>query len=180
MLILIGMMGAGKTTVGKLLARAAGLDFVDSDREIELRSGVPIPTIFELEGEAGFRKRESAMLDELTQRDRIVLATGGGAILAEANRTLLRERGLVIYLQASADEIARRTASDRHRPLLQTADPRARIVELLAQREPLYAATAHLTFASPAANPRRLVNRLLAEPLVRARLSLPDVADEQR
>lgn len=167
------MMGAGKTTVGRLLAKAAQFDFVDSDREIEARSGVSIPTIFELEGESGFRKREAAMLDELTQRPRTVLATGGGAILREDNRRLLHERGLVIYLQASVDEIARRTANDRARPLLQTADPRARIVELLAEREPLYAATAHLTFASPAANPRRLVKRILDEPAVRARVAVP-------
>jgi shikimate kinase len=171
MLVLIGMMGAGKTTVGRLLARAAQFEFVDCDREIEARSGVSISTIFELEGEAGFRKRESAMLDELTQRTRIVLATGGGAVLNEDNRRLLRERGLVLYLQASADEIARRTANDRARPLLQTADPRARIVELLAEREPLYAAAAHLTFTSPAANPRRLVKRILDEPAVRACLA---------
>ena len=164
------MMGAGKTTVGRLLARQAGFDFVDCDREIEARSGVPVATIFELEGEAGFRKREAALIDELTRRTRTVLATGGGAVLLEGNRDLLRERGLVIYLQASADEIARRTSNDRTRPLLQTADPRARIAELLQQREPLYRQTAHLTFASPAANPRRLVGRILDDPRVQERL----------
>jgi shikimate kinase len=99
-----------------------------------------------------------------------VLATGGGAVLREENRELLRERGLVIYLQASVDEIARRTANDRTRPLLQAADPRARIVEILHQRDPLYLQTAHLTFASPAANPRRLVNRILDDPRVQERL----------
>jgi shikimate kinase len=170
LLILVGMMGAGKTTVGRLLARATGFEFIDCDRELEARSGVPIATIFELEGEAGFRKREAALIDELTQRSKTVLATGGGAVLREDNRAHLRARGLVIYLQASADEIARRTANDRSRPLLQTADPRARIVELLQQREPLYAQTAHLTFASPASNPRRLVARILEEPRVQAHL----------
>ncbi len=164
------MMGAGKSTVGRLLARAMGFDFLDCDREIEARSGVSISTIFELEGEASFRRRETAMLDELCQRPRIVLATGGGAVLSAHNRRLLRERGLVVYLQATADEIARRTANDRTRPLLQTADPRSRIVELLQQREPLYAETAHLSFASPAANPRKLVRRILEEPAVRAML----------
>jgi len=164
------MMGAGKTTVGRLLAKATGFDFVDADRELEARSGVSISTIFELEGEDGFRRREAGLIDELTQRPRIVLATGGGAVLREDNRAHLRMRGLVIYLQASADEIARRTANDRSRPLLQTADPRARIIELLQQREPLYVETAHVAFASPAANPRRLVARILDDPRVRSRL----------
>jgi shikimate kinase len=167
-LFLIGMMGAGKTTIGRLLAKAMDFDFVDCDREIESRSGVAVATIFELEGEAGFRRREAALIDELTQRPRIVLATGGGAVLREENRDRLHQRGLVIYLQASAEEIARRTANDRTRPLLQTADPRARIAELLQQRERLYRATAHLTFASPAANPRRLLKRILDEPRVQA------------
>jgi shikimate kinase len=168
--ILVGMMGAGKTTVGRLLAKATGFDFIDCDRELESRSGVAVATIFELEGEAGFRKREAALIDELTRRSKMVLATGGGAVLREENREHLRQRGLVIYLQATADEIARRTANDRTRPLLQTADPRARIVELLQHREPLYFATAHLTFASPAANPRRLVKRILEDPRVQALL----------
>jgi len=171
LLILVGMMGAGKSTIGRLLARASGFEFVDCDREIEARSGVSIATIFEHEGESGFRKRESALIDELTQRSRIVLATGGGAVLSAENRERLRSRGLVLYLQASADEILRRTAADRSRPLLQVADPRARIVELLMQREPLYAQVAHLTFASPAANPRRLLKRILDEPRVRAVVS---------
>jgi shikimate kinase len=167
------MMGAGKTTIGRLLARALDYEFVDCDRELEARSGVSVSTIFELEGEAGFRKREAALLDELTLRPGVVLATGGGAVLREDNRAHLRERGLVLYLQASADEIARRTANDRTRPLLQTADPRARIVELLREREPLYLETAHLSFASPAANPRRLVKRILEDSRVREHLQLP-------
>lgn len=168
MLILVGMMGAGKSTIGRMLARATGFDFVDCDREIETRNGVPISTIFELEGEVGFRKREAALIDELTQRQRTVLATGGGAVLSAENRERLHSRGLVLYLQAGVDEILRRTAADRNRPLLQVADPKARIVELVTQREPLYAQVAHLTFASPAANPRRLVKRILSEPAVQA------------
>jgi shikimate kinase len=166
-IFLIGMMGAGKSTIGRMLARELGYEFIDCDREIESRSGVTISTIFELEGEAAFRQRESAMLDELTRRQGVVLATGGGAVLSEDNRAHLRERGLVIYLQASADELARRTSNDRARPLLQTDNRRLRIEELLAQREPLYAATAHLTFHSAAANPRRLVKKIMDAPALR-------------
>lgn len=167
-IFLIGMMGAGKSTVGRLLANQLHFDFVDADRELEVRSGVPIPTIFEIEGEAGFRRREAALLDELTQRQRVVLATGGGAILDPGTRDALKKRGLVIYLRASLDEILRRTRHDRSRPLLRSADdPRARIDELLAQREPLYAATADLVFQSAASNPRRLVARLVEHPQVR-------------
>ena len=164
---LIGMMGAGKSTIGRLLAQALRFGFVDADRELEARSGVPIPTIFEIEGEAGFRRREAALVDELTQRPRIVLATGGGAILDANTREALRQRGLVIYLRASSDEIVRRTRRDRSRPLLQTDNPRSRIDELLVQREPLYAATADLVFQSAASNPRRLVAKLVEHPQVR-------------
>jgi shikimate kinase len=167
-IFLIGMMGAGKSTVGRMLAEALALDYVDADRELEARSGVSIPTIFEIEGEDGFRRREITLLDELTQRPRVVLATGGGAVLDAVTRERLRERGFVIYLRASGDEIFRRTRRDRSRPLLQAADPRARISELLADREPLYEQTAHLSVQSAAANPRRLVDRLLLEPAVRA------------
>jgi shikimate kinase len=164
---LIGMMGAGKTTVGRLLAQSLGFDFIDADRELEARSGAPIATIFSVEGEEGFRRREAALLDELTQRPGVVLATGGGAVLDPLTRRRLRERGLVIYLRASGEEIHRRTRNDRSRPLLHTSDPRARIDELLAQREPLYDETAHLTYQSAAANPKRLVRRLLDDPAVR-------------
>lgn len=165
---LIGMMGAGKTTVGRLLANALGFEFIDADRELEARSGALIATIFSVEGEEGFRRRESVLLDELTQRPGIVLATGGGAVLNADTRRRLKERGLVVYLRATGDEIHRRTRNDRSRPLLQqAADPRARIDELLAQRKPLYEAAAHLTFQSASANPRRLVRRLLEEPAIR-------------
>jgi shikimate kinase len=162
------MMGAGKSTVGRLLASGGGFEFIDCDRELEQRAGTSIANVFELEGEAAFRQRESQLLDELTGRSRVVLATGGGAVLSEQNRLLLRSRGLVIYLQASLDEIARRTRGDAGRPLLQVGDRRARIQELLAQRGPLYRQTAHLVFRSAAANPRRLVSRLLAHPQIAA------------
>ncbi len=171
-IFLIGMMGVGKTTIGRLLAQAAGLKFIDSDRELEARAGASIATIFEVEGEAAFRRREAALLDELTQRRGIVLATGGGAVLREDNRRVLRERGLVVYLQSTVDEIVRRTRRDTARPLLQTGDPRARIEQLLREREPLYRQTAHLSFPSGVANPRKLVRRILAHPHVSAALGL--------
>ncbi len=161
---LIGMMGAGKSTVGRLLAHHLNFEFIDADRELEARSGVPIPTIFDVEGEAGFRRREVALLQELSQRPGIVLATGGGAVLNEQMAQALRQRGLVIYLRATADEIFRRTRNDRSRPLLQTANPRAVIDKLVAEREPLYEKAAHLVFQSAASNPRRLVTRLMEQP----------------
>lgn len=165
---LIGMMGAGKSTVGRLLAQQLNYQFVDADREMEARSGVPIPTIFEIEGEEGFRRREIALLDELTLRAGMVLATGGGAVLDAGLVESMKERGLVIYLRASADEIYRRTRHDRTRPLLQTANPRVRIDQLLAEREQLYEKAAHLVFQSAASNPRRLVSRLLEHPQLQA------------
>lgn len=164
---LVGMMGAGKTTVGRLLAEAIGFEFVDADRELEARSGVPIPTIFEIEGEAGFRRREAALLEELTARHHIVLATGGGAVLEPTTRQRLRDRGLVIYLRTTADEVHRRTRRDKSRPLLRTENPRERIEQLIAEREPLYAEVAHLTIHSAASNPKKLVQRIATHPDVR-------------
>lgn len=131
-------MGAGKTSVGKRLAARLGWEFADSDHEIERRTGAPIPVIFEHEGEAGFRRRERAMIDELTQEDRVVLATGGGAVLDPDNRAHLRDRGYVVYLQCTVDRQLARTRRDTNRPLLQVADPRARLESLMQQRDPLY------------------------------------------
>lgn len=144
-IILVGMMGAGKTTIGRQLAHALGRKFLDLDHEMEARCGVRIAMIFDIEGEAGFRKRETALLDECTQRQGLVLATGGGAVLAPENRQILQSRGLVIYLRAGVDELFRRVARDRNRPLLKTADPRQRITDLIAQREPLYESVADIT-----------------------------------
>ncbi len=135
---LVGLMGAGKTTVGKMLARQTGKVFYDSDQEIKNKTGVSISHIFEVEGEAGFRVRESSVLNELTQMRNIVLATGGGAVLAEQNRALLRNNGIVIYLRASVDDLWARTRHDKNRPLLQTEDPHAKLSELFALRDPLY------------------------------------------
>jgi len=135
---LIGPMGAGKTTIGRHLATLLHKRFVDVDQEIEKRTGVPIPVIFEIEGEDGFRRRESAVIEELTRATDIVLATGGGAVLLEENRKVLKERGIVAYLQADIETLVERTRRDRNRPLLQTDNPRGKIEELLQQREPIY------------------------------------------
>jgi shikimate kinase len=140
---LVGMMGAGKTTVGRRLARRLGWSFVDADRELEARLGVPVATVFELEGEAGFRRRESALIEELTLREAVVLATGGGAVLDPANRAVLRGRGRVLYLRASVGDLWHRLRRDTVRPLLRTADPRARVEALLRDRDPLYREAAH-------------------------------------
>lgn len=131
-------MGAGKTTIGRQLAQLLHLEFLDSDQSIEARAGADIPWIFDVEGEAGFREREVRMIDELTQRDGIVLATGGGAILREENRAALSQRGRVVYLFASIRQQFERTSKDRNRPLLQVPDPEGRLRELMAERDPLY------------------------------------------
>ena len=141
---LVGLMGAGKTTVGRQLARRLGRQFFDSDHEIVERTGVPIPTIFEIEGEAGFRRREAHAIAELTQIDNIILATGGGAVLDPANRASLRDTGWVVYLNVSPRLLYERTKNDRTRPLLSVGDPLAKLEELYRQRDPLYREVAHI------------------------------------
>lgn len=160
---LVGMMGAGKTTIGRSLAKELGRGFVDLDLALEARCGVPVAVIFDIEGEAGFRKRETQLLEEYSRRPGIVLATGGGAVLADDNRRYLKERGTVVYLRAEADELYRRLARDKQRPLLQTADPRARLAELLALRSPLYEEVAHLTFDTGTLPVAQAVARLAAQ-----------------
>lgn len=160
-IFLIGLMGAGKTTIGRQLAQALGKEFIDSDHEIEARTGVNIPLIFELEGERGFREREAAVIDELTARDNVVLATGGGAVLYEENRQHLKERGTVIYLQASVEQLLERTRKDRNRPLLQTADPEARLQALLTEREPLYLELADRVVRTGQGSVRSVVESIL-------------------
>jgi len=159
-IFLVGMMGAGKTSVGKLLARNLGKQFYDSDHAIEARTGVKIPVIFELEGEQGFRDREAAVIDELTALHGVVLATGGGAVLREENRRVLTGRGVVVYLRASVADLWNRTRHDRNRPLLQTADPHARLAQLYQERDPLYRAVAHIVMDSGSQSLKSLVARL--------------------
>ena len=141
---LVGLMGAGKTTIGRALARLTQKTFYDSDHEIEARTGVRVPVIFDIEGEAGFRLREVETIRELTGRQNIVLATGGGVVLNPDNRRLLAENGYVIYLRATPEELYQRTRLDKNRPLLQTADPLARLRTLYAERDPYYREVAHL------------------------------------
>lgn len=143
-IFLIGLMGAGKSTIGQKLAQTLGKEFRDSDGEIEKRTGVGIDVIFDIEGEEGFRRREANMIRELTQERGIVMATGGGAVLAEENRQLLRNNGFVIYLQASVEHLVNRTRNDRQRPLLQSGDSFKTLSELLAGRGPIYHGLADL------------------------------------
>jgi shikimate kinase len=143
-IFLIGPMGSGKSAVGRALARLCGRRFVDSDAEIERRTGVDIPLIFDKEGEQGFRIRERDVIDELTRRPGIVLATGGGAVLLPENRRSLAARGIVVYLEASVEQQVERTRRGRNRPLLHDQDPRTRLAELMRTREPLYAALAQI------------------------------------
>jgi shikimate kinase len=143
-IFLVGLMGAGKTTVGKLLARQLGKTFIDCDHEIEERTGVKIPVIFEIEGEAGFRKREETVIEDLVARPNIVLGTGGGAVLSAHNRELLRTQGTVVYLRGTPEQLYERTRHDRNRPLLQTEDPLAKLQNLFSQRDPLYREVADL------------------------------------
>lgn len=144
-IVLVGPMGSGKSAVGKQLARDLGLDFVDSDAEIEARTGVDISYIFEKEGEAGFRVRECEMIAELAKRQAIVLATGGGAILDPENRRLLSECGIVVYLQTTIAQQLERTRHTRHRPLLLDRDPETVLTELMEIRAPLYEEVADVT-----------------------------------
>jgi shikimate kinase len=137
-IFLVGPMGAGKSTGGRQLAKALGRDFYDTDKEIERRTGVSISWIFEMEGESGFRQREQKVLDELSLLKNIVLATGGGIVLSEENRRVLRSRGYVVYLSASVEQLLRRTNKDKNRPLLQTDNPKETVKALMSERAPLY------------------------------------------
>jgi shikimate kinase len=134
----VGLMGAGKTTIGKLLAKKLKKTFYDTDHEIEKKLGVKVAVIFELEGEEGFRKRETQMIDELSSKKDIILATGGGAVLSEENRALLKERGKVIYLNAKPQHLAKRMTYDKDRPLLQQGNMLETLNQLYKDRHPLY------------------------------------------
>lgn len=160
---LVGLMGAGKTTIGRALAKRLGWIFVDSDHEIESRTGVGIPTIFEIEGEVGFRKRESQVIAELTEKKGLVMATGGGAVLAEENRRNLAANGLVVYLDVSPTQLYERTRHDRNRPLLQVENPLARLEQLYEQRSPLYREVADLVVDGSRNNPQAVIQLLIKE-----------------
>jgi shikimate kinase len=160
-LFLVGLMGAGKTTVGRQLARRLGKTFYDTDHEIERRTGVRVALIFEIEGEAGFRAREAQVVEALTALDGVVLATGGGAVLDPANRARLASRGLVIYLRAQPRDLHYRTRHDKSRPLLANADPLARLEELHRARDPLYREVADLVVETGRQSVGHLVESLL-------------------
>ncbi|MCK4493659.1 MAG: shikimate kinase AroK [Methylococcales bacterium] len=158
---LIGLMGAGKTTIGRQLATALKVPFYDSDKAIEESTGVDIPTIFEYEGEKGFRQREQTMLGRLIEIDGIVLATGGGAILREKNRKLLKKNGFVVYLECSVEHILKRTRRDSKRPLLQTDNPKESIESLFEQREALYLECADFKIDTGTLQTKLVVNAIL-------------------
>jgi len=160
-LFLVGPMGAGKTTIGRQLATELSVPFLDTDREIEARCGADIPWIFDVEGEVGFRARETTILDELSQLRGIVLATGGGIVMAEQNRIYL-QRGFVVYLHAAVDQQVERTSRDRKRPLLQNDDPEAVLRRLFALRDPLYREVASVVIDTNNRNPRAVCREILA------------------
>ncbi|HEX5340290.1 MAG TPA: shikimate kinase AroK [Gammaproteobacteria bacterium] len=163
-IFLIGPMGAGKSAIGRELAQLLKREFLDADREIERRTGVDIPLIFEKEGEAGFRRREREIIAELTQRDNVVLATGGGVVLDAANREHLSSRGFIIYLKASLEALSSRTGRNQNRPLLATdRDHETRLRELFAAREPYYKALAQLTIATDHGHVRALARQIARE-----------------
>ncbi|MBV2133549.1 shikimate kinase AroK [Pseudomonas sp. MAP12] len=161
-LILVGPMGAGKSTIGRLLAKELHLPFKDSDKEIEVRTGADIPWIFDVEGEQGFREREQAVIVDLCQEDGLVLATGGGAVLRQANREALRAGGRVVYLHTSVEQQLERTARDRNRPLLRAANPEQVLRDLMATRDPLYREIADVIIETDQRPPRMVVQEVLS------------------
>jgi shikimate kinase len=161
-IFLVGPMGAGKTTIGRQLAARIGFEFVDSDQVIQERTGVDIPTIFEFEGEAGFRRRERDVIEELTARQRVCLATGGGVVLDADNRAWLVGRGFVCFLYCSPEQQYQRTFRDRGRPLLQTDDPRRTLTDLMKQREPLYREVADLVVSTEDRGTSAIVEQIIA------------------
>jgi shikimate kinase len=160
-IFLIGPMGAGKTTIGKQLAQSLGMDFNDSDQEIQRRTGVDIPTIFEYEGEEGFRQREAQAIEQLTQVDNQVLATGGGAVLRPENRQHLSARGIVVFLACSPKQQYERTYRDRNRPLLQNGDPLGKLESLTAERDPLYRDTADYVVSTEGRSATSVANEII-------------------
>ncbi|MDQ7989080.1 MAG: shikimate kinase [Candidatus Dactylopiibacterium sp.] len=162
-IFLVGLMGSGKTTIGRQLARRMGRAFYDSDHEIVSRTGVRIPVIFELEGEAGFRRREAQVIDELAAEGGVVIATGGGAVLNPDNRRRMRESGWVVYLDVPIAILLERTRHDTNRPLLQVADPASRLNALRSERDALYREIAHVVVDGSRVNSQIAVNKILVE-----------------
>lgn len=160
-IFLVGPMGAGKTTIGRMLADKLNLEFKDSDQEIERRTGADIPWIFDMEGEEGFRQREQAVIEELTQIPGVLLSTGGGTVLAEENRRCLQSRGTVIFLDTSVEIQLERTRRDKKRPLLQEGNPREVLEKLKAQRDPLYEEIADIKVSTTGGSGRRTVTEIL-------------------
>lgn len=160
-IFLIGPMGAGKSTIGRTLAKELKLEFYDSDEEIEERAGADISWIFDIEGEEGFRKREQRVIDELTRKNNIVLATGGGAVMTPENRTALAARGTVIYLKTSLEQQFERTRRDTRRPLLQTDDLETRLQELREARDPLYEEIADISFETDKLTVKAVSNQII-------------------
>lgn len=162
-IFLIGLMGAGKTSIGKMLAAELQLQFYDVDQEVEKSTGASIAWIFDLEGEAGFRKRESKMIDELSQLHHIVLATGGGAILDPENRKILVERGMIVYLRAQLPALIERTSRNQDRPLLTQGDTTVQLRRLLKEREPLYQSLADYTYDTTEQTVPQIVQKIVAD-----------------
>lgn len=160
-IFLIGPMGAGKSTIGRQLAQLLNMDFLDSDSVIEERAGADIDWIFDIEGEAGFRKREERILNELTQAQGLVLSTGGGSIISKNNRNVLSARGIVVYLETTVDKQFERTQRDKKRPLLQTEDPYQTLVELAQVRNPLYEEIADITIKTDEQSAKVVANQII-------------------
>ncbi len=156
-------MGAGKSTIGRLLSQELNLEFVDSDKEIETKAGADIPWIFDVEGEAGFRDREESVIKELSNLNEIVLSTGGGAVIREANRSILKGGGIVVYLNTSVTQQLERTARDKNRPLLQTDDPGAILEALMAERHPLYLETADIIVKTDGRHPKTVASEIVRQ-----------------
>ncbi|ABC32619.1 Shikimate kinase [Hahella chejuensis KCTC 2396] len=159
--VLVGPMGTGKTTIGKLLAKELQFEFVDSDREIEARCGADIPWIFDVEGEVGFRGREKSVIADLSQRDAVVIATGGGAVVDPDNQIALKENGFIVYLHTSVEQQYQRTRKDRKRPLLRSEDPLSVLKKLMSVREPIYRSIADLIISTDSKRPKGVVRDIV-------------------
>ena len=160
-IFLVGPMGAGKSTVGRFLAEKLHYQFIDSDHVIEDKTGATIPMIFDIEGEAGFRNREAAVIDELTQKPETVVATGGGAVLKMENRKHLRSRGFVVYLKSTVESLVQRTKHDRNRPLVQTDNPEQVLTNLIEVREPMYMEVADLVIETEQVSVHKVVKKII-------------------